>query len=317
MNNRFIDFATPIAQRLISLNACKYNLQKPFTWTSGKKSPFYLDGRILTSDPEGMLLIEQALYQITSGIEIDYIYPVPNGGLVPATLLALEREKPLLIKNSNDYYCLNTNMLRELATEIKWTIPEDICHIAGTLPLGAVLGTMCARFMKKPLIFIREEQKTHGTGSQIEGITKAGENAILINPTFTGIIDYSKQAEDALLGLFIDVIATINENINLYVKVIPKNELRDKNIVCIEDVISTGKSCLNQILDLRSYKSRVRPVSVFSYNFPNTIEKFARYELKNKCVLDFNHLLGEYEKQHIIPLSDMLSLTDWYEEVGS
>jgi orotate phosphoribosyltransferase len=46
------DTANPIAEMLLRIEAIKLNTQKPFTWSSGWKSPIYCDNRLSLSYPD-------------------------------------------------------------------------------------------------------------------------------------------------------------------------------------------------------------------------------------------------------------------------
>ena len=44
--------AIQTAQLLLQVNAIKLNIENPFTWSSGIKSPIYCDNRLILSYPE-------------------------------------------------------------------------------------------------------------------------------------------------------------------------------------------------------------------------------------------------------------------------
>ena len=46
------DLALQTAKHLLQINAIKLNLENPFTWASGWKSPIYCDNRIILSYPK-------------------------------------------------------------------------------------------------------------------------------------------------------------------------------------------------------------------------------------------------------------------------
>ena len=53
--------AAPIAEMLLKIQAIKLNTQKPFTWSSGWKSPIYCDNRLSLSYPEVRRAIKEGL----------------------------------------------------------------------------------------------------------------------------------------------------------------------------------------------------------------------------------------------------------------
>src|SRR5687767_6983064 len=53
--------AAPVAQMLLKIEAIKLNTSKPFTWSSGWKSPIYCDNRLSLSFPEVRNVIKNGL----------------------------------------------------------------------------------------------------------------------------------------------------------------------------------------------------------------------------------------------------------------
>jgi uridine monophosphate synthetase len=82
-----------IALGLHSLGAVRFG---DFTLKSGKKSPIYIDLRLLVSDPGLMAAAARALAGIMSGLTYDRIAAIPYGGLPIGQAVALCNGKPLL-----------------------------------------------------------------------------------------------------------------------------------------------------------------------------------------------------------------------------
>src|SRR3982751_983493 len=55
--------AAPVAAMLLKIQAIKLNTSKPFTWSSGWKSPIYCDNRLSLSFPEIRSAIRDGLVQ--------------------------------------------------------------------------------------------------------------------------------------------------------------------------------------------------------------------------------------------------------------
>ena len=50
--------AIQTAELLLQVNAIKLNIEKPFTWSSGIKSPIYCDNRLILSYPKSENLFQ-------------------------------------------------------------------------------------------------------------------------------------------------------------------------------------------------------------------------------------------------------------------
>jgi len=82
-----------IALGLHALGAIRFG---DFTLKSGKKSPLYIDLRLLVSDPGLMAAVARALGGIVSGLHCDRIAAIPYGGLPIGQAVALSTGKPML-----------------------------------------------------------------------------------------------------------------------------------------------------------------------------------------------------------------------------
>lgn len=85
--------AHPIAEALLRIGAIKLNTEKPFTWSSGWKSPIYCDNRLSLSFPEVRTLVKQSLadaikthFPQAQGIAGVATAGIPQGALVADVL---------------------------------------------------------------------------------------------------------------------------------------------------------------------------------------------------------------------------------------
>lgn len=93
-----------------------------------------------------------------------------------------------------------------------------------------------------------------------------------------------------------------------------EKELAGKNVVIIEDVISTGKSSINAINSLREGKCLVDCcLAVFNYGFKESYEAF--YSLRPKCnvvsLLDYDSLIKFGIDNGKLTEEDIKSLEEW------
>ena len=85
--------AHPIAEALLKIGAIKLNTEKPFTWSSGWKSPIYCDNRLSLSFPDVRSLVKGSLadaiktyFPNAEGIAGVATAGIPQGALVADTL---------------------------------------------------------------------------------------------------------------------------------------------------------------------------------------------------------------------------------------
>ena len=85
--------AHPIAEALLKIGAIKLNTEKPFTWSSGWKSPIYCDNRLSLSFPDVRSLVKGSLadaiktyFPNAEGIAGVATAGIPQGALVADSL---------------------------------------------------------------------------------------------------------------------------------------------------------------------------------------------------------------------------------------
>ncbi|MEE9585759.1 MAG: orotate phosphoribosyltransferase [Nitrososphaerales archaeon] len=62
---------------------------------------------------------------------------------------------------------------------------DKVGAVGGVPTSGLTYATAVAYSMKKPLIYVREEKKTHGTAKKIEGVLKPGCNVVVLDDLIT------------------------------------------------------------------------------------------------------------------------------------
>ncbi|MFL2591396.1 MAG: orotate phosphoribosyltransferase [Flavobacteriaceae bacterium] len=86
------------AELLLQVNAIKLNIEKPFTWSSGIKSPIYCDNRLILSYPKIRKFISNEISKyIKSKIQGDfYVAGVATGSIAIGMLIAEILKKPFI-----------------------------------------------------------------------------------------------------------------------------------------------------------------------------------------------------------------------------
>lgn len=86
----------------------------------------------------------------------------------------------------------------------------------------------------------------------------------------------------------------------------------DKNVVIIEDLISTGGSSLTALTALRDAKSNVLGmVAIFTYGFETAVQNFKENKCKLITLSDYNTLIATAEADNYIAENDVKSLSEW------
>ncbi len=82
--------ANAVAEKLLQINAVKLNLQNPFTWASGWKSPIYCDNRKILSYPHIRDFIKSEMTNVVFSEfpEAEVIAGVATAGIPHGTLIA-------------------------------------------------------------------------------------------------------------------------------------------------------------------------------------------------------------------------------------
>jgi len=90
--------AIQTAELLLQVNAIKLNIENPFTWSSGIKSPIYCDNRLILSYPKIRKFISNEISKlIKSKIQKDfYVAGVATGSIAIGMLIAENLKKPFM-----------------------------------------------------------------------------------------------------------------------------------------------------------------------------------------------------------------------------
>ncbi|MCX8492121.1 MAG: orotate phosphoribosyltransferase, partial [Cyclobacteriaceae bacterium] len=90
--------AREVAAKLLDIGAIKLNHQKPFTWSSGWKSPVYCDNRLALSYPPIRRFIKNALAMAIreNFTDVECIAGVATAGIPQGALVAEELNLPFV-----------------------------------------------------------------------------------------------------------------------------------------------------------------------------------------------------------------------------
>ena len=89
---------------------------------------------------------------------------------------------------------------------------------------------------------------------------------------------------------------------------------KNKNVVVVEDLISTGKSSLNAVKALKEEGANVKGmVAIFSYGFEVANDNFKKADVKLTTLSDYDHLLEQSLESSYISQNELETLKSWRE----
>lgn len=127
--------AAEVATMLLNINAIKLNVENPFTWASGWKSPIYCDNRLSLSYPEVRsfikLKIAEAIKNHFPGCEV--VAGVATAGIPQGALVADALEKPFIYVRSKPKGHGLENMIEgKIVAGQKVVVIEDLISTGGS-----------------------------------------------------------------------------------------------------------------------------------------------------------------------------------------
>lgn len=127
--------AQQIAAFLIEAGAVKLNLQKPFTWASGWKSPVYCDNRLTLSFPHIRSRIKHALAEAarTYFPEAEAVAGVATAGIPQGVLVADLLDLPFLyVRPKPKEHGLENLIEGKIMPDAKVLLVEDLISTGGS-----------------------------------------------------------------------------------------------------------------------------------------------------------------------------------------
>lgn len=127
--------AGKVASLLLETGAIKLNTEKPFTWSSGIKSPIYCDNRLALSHPKARTFIknELALLIKNNMPEVEAIAGVATAGIPQGALVADLLELPFIYVRSSPKGHGMENMIEgKVDPGKKIVVVEDLVSTGGS-----------------------------------------------------------------------------------------------------------------------------------------------------------------------------------------
>lgn len=127
--------AVPVAERLLEIEAIKLNIQKPFTWSSGWKSPIYCDNRLALSYPATRTYIKEALAKVISQSfgTAEYVAGVATAGIPQGALVADSLNLPYVyVRPKPKEHGLGNQIEGKVEKGKKVVLVEDLISTGGS-----------------------------------------------------------------------------------------------------------------------------------------------------------------------------------------
>jgi orotate phosphoribosyltransferase len=130
-----MDFSQQVASKLLESGAVRIQPDKPFTWSSGWKSPIYCDNRLTLSYPEIRTFLKNALVELVKSkfAGVEAIAGVATAGIPQGALLADALNLPFLYVRSSPKGHGLENMIEGRANAgAKIVVVEDLISTGGS-----------------------------------------------------------------------------------------------------------------------------------------------------------------------------------------
>lgn len=140
--------AGPIAEMLLKIQAIRLNTQKPFTWSSGWKSPIYCDNRLSLSYPDVRLAIKEGLMHAIreNFFTVEAIAGVATAGIPHGALVADALDLPFLyVRPKPKEHGMENLIEGRVVKNQKVVVVEDLVSTGGS-SLKAVHALRAAGF---------------------------------------------------------------------------------------------------------------------------------------------------------------------------
>lgn len=129
------DVAREIASDLLEIGAIKLSLKRPYTWSSGWKSPIYCDNRLSLSYPEIRTRIKEDLVAAirTNFPEVEAVAGVATAGIPQGALVAEALGVPFIYVRSKPKGHGLENMIEgKVVKKQKVVVLEDLVSTGGS-----------------------------------------------------------------------------------------------------------------------------------------------------------------------------------------
>lgn len=124
-----------VAKQLLDVKAVKLNVENPFTWASGWKSPIYCDNRKILSYPAARKVVYESFVEIINKHfkDVDVIAGVATGAIAYGMLVAEAMGKPFVyVRPKPKDHGTGAQIEGDLPKGAKVVVVEDLISTGGS-----------------------------------------------------------------------------------------------------------------------------------------------------------------------------------------
>ncbi len=124
-----VEVAKSVSEYLLQIKAIKLDVNNPFTWASGIKSPIYCDNRLILSYPSIRTYIRQQFVELITEEfgSVDVIAGVATGAIAIGALVAQELNLPFVyIRSSQKAHGLTNQIEGKIEAGQNVVVIEDL-----------------------------------------------------------------------------------------------------------------------------------------------------------------------------------------------
>lgn len=124
-----------VAKQLLEVKAVKLNVENPFTWASGWKSPIYCDNRKILSYPAARKVVYESFVEIINKHfkDVDVIAGVATGAIAYGMLVAEAMGKPFVyVRPKPKDHGTGAQIEGDLPKGAKVVVVEDLISTGGS-----------------------------------------------------------------------------------------------------------------------------------------------------------------------------------------